>query len=141
MANIKQNLVEKQFGYLTVIAKAKERGTQGEYKWLCQCDCGRQILVTTGQLNSGQTSSCGHVKLNNLKQSKYRHQKQLNDHLPKNNSTGYKNISMTMRNGRQRYRVSVQYNGKQYSKLTDSLEDALRVREELREKWWSNYNK
>lgn len=40
MPNTKQNLIGKQFGHLTVIAKLKECGTQNEYKWLCRCDCG-----------------------------------------------------------------------------------------------------
>ena len=65
--------------------------------------------------------------------------KQLNDHLPVNNKTGYKNISMTQRNGRWRYRVAVQYNRKQHSTIVDTLEEALAERERLREKWWPGY--
>lgn len=140
MPDIRQDLVGKHFGHLTVLKKSKERGTQNEYKWLCRCDCGKLTTVTTSALNSGNVQSCGHVRLQkskqNLKPTESRHKKQFNDRLPSTNKTGYKNISMTVRNGRQRYRVAIQVNHKQHSKLVDSLEEALAVRDELRKKWW-----
>lgn len=145
MPYTKQNLIGKTFGHLLVIARSKERGHQHEYKWLCRCDCGKLTTVTTAALNSGSISSCGHVRLEkskqNLQYSEERHLKQLNNRPPVTNTTGYRNISLTRRNGRLRYRVSVMYNHKQHSKLTDTLEDALAVREELRAKWWPNYGK
>lgn len=52
--NIRQNLVGKTFGHLTVLKKSKDRGTQHEYKWICQCDCGKVTTVTTAALNSNQ---------------------------------------------------------------------------------------
>lgn len=140
MPNINQNLVGKGFGHLTVLKKSSERGTQHEYKWLCRCDCGKLTTVTTAALNSGSITSCGHVRLGkskkNLRFTEDRHKKQFNDHLPVTNKTGYKNISIIVRNGRERYRVAIQVNRKQHSKIVDSLEEALAVREELRNKWW-----
>lgn len=139
MPNRNQNLAGKHFGHLTVIVKSDERGTQNEYKWLCRCDCGRLTTVSTGQLNSGQTTSCGHIKARNLESGGQHHQSLLGDKPPVSNKTGYRNISMTKRNGRWRYRVSVQYNRKQHSTLVDTLEEALAARERLREKWWPGY--
>lgn len=140
MPDIRQNLVGKHFGHLTVLKKSKDRGTQNEYKWLCRCDCGKLTTVTTSALNSGNAQSCGHLRLEkskqNLKPTESRHKKQFNDRLPSTNKTGYKNISMTMRHGRKRYRVAIQVNHKQHSKLANSLEEALAVRDELRKKWW-----
>ena len=54
-----------RYGKLTVveqagvklIGKARSRQTQ----WLCQCDCGNQIVVTGHQLRTGGTRSCGCV--------------------------------------------------------------------------------
>lgn len=141
-----QNLVGKVFGHLTVLAKSDKRGTQGQYKWVCRCDCGRLTTVSTGQLNSGQTTSCGHISRQNIEKFKdnpkliqERHMKQLNDRPASTNKTGYRNISMTKRNGRWRYRVAIQYDRKQHSQLTDTLEEALAARERLREKWWPDY--
>ncbi|WP_242363417.1 hypothetical protein [Limosilactobacillus antri] len=140
MPNINQDLVGKTFGHLTVLRKAKERGKYNEYKWVCWCDCGKLTTVTTAALNSGSITSCGHVRFEkskkNLRFTEDRHKKQFNDHLPANNQTGYKNISMTVRNGRERYRVAIQVNRKQHSKIVNSLEEALVVRDELRNKWW-----
>lgn len=28
-------------------------------RWLCRCDCGNELIVKTGYLNSGNTKSCG----------------------------------------------------------------------------------
>lgn len=136
-----QNLVGKVFGHLTVVKKSSKRGHEGEYLWVCQCDCGKTSLVSTGSLNSGHITSCGHVKLKNLKPSEKRHNSQMSDKLPKNNKTGYRNISRFFRNGRWRYRVAVMYEHKQHSKNADSLEEALGIREELRKKYWPNYKK
>ena len=143
MPNIKQNLIGKHFGHLTVIAKSDKRGTQNEYKWICRCDCGKLTEVSTGMLNSGEITSCGHVRLekskHNLRFTQDRHMKQLNDRPPVTNKSGYRNISITYRNGKKKYRVAVVYDHKQHSTLAATLEEALKKREELRDKWWPNY--
>lgn len=147
MPSRNQNLVGKVFGHLTVIKKTEERGTQGEYKWLCQCDCGRTTIVSTGLLNSGEVTSCGHVKLQNLIRYRKHHQEttpgtnldQLSDKPPVTNKTGYRNISVTRRHGRNRYRVAVVYKKNQYGGLYDSLADAIEARDRLREKLWPNF--
>lgn len=48
----------KRFGRLTVLAKASE-----SRKWLCQCDCGRDVLVIGGNLRNGSSKSCGCLAL------------------------------------------------------------------------------
>ena len=143
MPNTNQNLIGKTFGHLTVIKKSKERGTQNEYMWVCRCDCGKTTIVRTSSLNNGDTTSCGHVRLekskNNLKFTEDRHLKQLNDNLPITNKTGYKNISRKLKNGKLVYRVSIQFNRKQHATDASTLEQALAARERLRRKWWPNY--
>ena len=145
--NRNQNLIGKHFGHLTVIAKSKQRGNQGEYKWVCKCDCGNTIITTTATLNSGNARSCGHVSRENIEKFKRdpklrqeRHLKQLNNRPPITNTTGYRNISTTTTmDGDIRYRVSVVYDHKQHSKQVKTLEEALAAREELRARWWPNY--
>lgn len=44
----------KTFGYLTV--KCYDEASK---KWLCECKCGKTILVKSNNLLSGNTSSCG----------------------------------------------------------------------------------
>lgn len=145
MPDTNQNLIGKYFGHLTVVAKSSKRGSENEYLWICRCDCGRTVLESTGVLNSGQVTSCGHVRLekskHNLRPTHERHLKQLSDRPPKHNTSGYRNISLTKHNGKRVYRVTVRYDGRQHNRFTKTLDDALIAREELRRKWWPGYKK
>lgn len=144
MPDRNQNLVGRVFGHLTVIKQADDSvDSKGVHRrrWLCQCDCGRQTTATTASLNSGAVQSCGHASRANLESGGQHHEAMLTDKVPANNKTGHRNISMTYRGGRWRYRVAVMYDKKQHSGLRDTLEDALAYREELRVKWWPRYKK
>lgn len=59
MRTTKQNLVGRRFGMLTVVNRAQELSKGGRTLWVCKCDCGNITKVTTGNLNSGGTVSCG----------------------------------------------------------------------------------
>jgi hypothetical protein len=48
----------KRFGRL-VVQSHKGRNANLKQLWECQCDCGNTKLVTTQELNSGDTTSCG----------------------------------------------------------------------------------
>lgn len=52
------DLIGQKFNKLTVISRDGSDG-RGEAKWICQCDCGNQITVLSGNLRSGHTTSCG----------------------------------------------------------------------------------
>lgn len=65
----KQYLEGKRFGRLVVIEEDKDYVTSGGNHvraWLCKCDCGKYTTVTTYQLNSGKTRSCGCLVLDML---------------------------------------------------------------------------
>ena len=52
------DLTGKKFGKLTAlepVGKNKRR----EIMWLCQCDCGNQIVVSGYQMRRNHTKSCG----------------------------------------------------------------------------------
>ncbi len=55
----KLNLIGKNFGKLTVIDESGYRNKK--VYWLCQCACGNLCEVPTGNLRSGNTTSCGCV--------------------------------------------------------------------------------
>jgi len=57
-----RNLIGTKFGKLTVISKLEER-VRRSVVWLCQCDCGNTIGVPSGRLISGNTKSCGCLKM------------------------------------------------------------------------------
>lgn len=59
---VRQNLVGKQFGRLTVIEQADDRikpNGQHETMWLCKCSCGDTKIVRASVLKNGNTTSCG----------------------------------------------------------------------------------
>ena len=57
------NLTGRKFGYLTVIDRntAIRRKNRQSY-WLCLCDCGNTITVSSSNLLQGHTKSCGCLK-------------------------------------------------------------------------------
>lgn len=54
----KNNLIGQKFGKLTVIS-LNGRSSDGHYSYLCECQCGRQLVVLSHSLTSGNTKSCG----------------------------------------------------------------------------------
>lgn len=58
------NLINERFGKLTVLNKADNY--KNRTAWLCQCDCGEQIVVTTKNLRNGTVRSCGCLKRKQL---------------------------------------------------------------------------
>lgn len=51
------DLINQKYGKLTVIQKAPNKNKRTA--WLCKCDCGNEIIVTTQALRSGNVKSCG----------------------------------------------------------------------------------
>lgn len=55
-------MIGKRFGRLTVLDRAGTHVSAGGQKkplWLCRCDCGNEATVTSQDLKSGHTKSCG----------------------------------------------------------------------------------
>lgn len=50
------------FGRLTVLKRVPE---EAGFSWLCKCTCGEKKRVRTGDLNSGNVSSCGCAREDN----------------------------------------------------------------------------
>lgn len=53
-----KDLTGKKFGRLTVIERA-ENNKWGQRKYLCKCDCGREIVTLGKNLCNGRVKSCG----------------------------------------------------------------------------------
>lgn len=56
-----KDLVGQKFGRLTVIAFARI-GKRWRARWICRCDCGKEIEVDGSSLKQGNTRSCGCLK-------------------------------------------------------------------------------
>ena len=53
------NVAGQRFGQMVAIKPSEKR--YGRYCWLCECDCGRQTIVSVSSLLNGNTRSCGHL--------------------------------------------------------------------------------
>ncbi len=56
------NLIGQKFGRLIVIRRA-DNDKQGKSRWLCLCDCGKEKIIRGNNLKSGNTKSCGCLKI------------------------------------------------------------------------------
>jgi hypothetical protein len=64
------DLTNVRFGKLT----AKEPVTvSGRRKWRCLCDCGRETVVDTGNLRTGNSTACGKCRTPTLGNRKHGH--------------------------------------------------------------------
>lgn len=61
----KPNLVGSIFGELLVLSETNKRQS-GKVLWLCECKCGSMVLVSTNNLNSGGSTSCGCLRLESI---------------------------------------------------------------------------
>jgi hypothetical protein len=61
------DLTGKQFGKLTVVQHAGSEKQQNKWFCKCACDSDKISLVTTGDLRSGHTKSCGCTNIERMK--------------------------------------------------------------------------
>lgn len=52
----------QRFGRLVVVERV-ENNRFGHARWACRCDCGSKLVVASGSLRSGNTKSCGCLKI------------------------------------------------------------------------------
>lgn len=67
-----QDLTGKQFSRLTVIERMKNH-KYGMAQWLCKCECGNLIVVTTSNLKSENTKSCGCARIETIREARKQH--------------------------------------------------------------------
>ncbi len=58
------DLTGQKFNKLTVVRRTDNHGKC--VRWLCRCDCGKEISIIGSSLKNGNTRSCGCIKLNDL---------------------------------------------------------------------------
>lgn len=56
------DLTGRLFNRLVVI-KLVGKNNSGNYLWLCRCECGKETVVESRNLNNGHTKSCGCLKI------------------------------------------------------------------------------
>jgi len=66
---ITKDMTGQRFGRLVVLEQAESRITNRSAYWLCQCDCGNEVVVRGNSLRRGDTKSCGCLGRENRAQS------------------------------------------------------------------------
>ena len=59
----KVDLTGKRFHNLIAIYPTENRNSSGNVIWLCKCDCGNEVFLSTARLVSDQIKSCGCQRL------------------------------------------------------------------------------
>lgn len=93
------DLTGETFGFLTVV---KRNGTSknGHAIWECRCNCGNSTNVTSSDLRTGNTTSCGCVRKKNFNNKKhgYSHERLYGIYIAMKtrcrNSPYYRNVSV-----------------------------------------------
>ena len=60
----RKDLTGQKFGKLTALYDTGEVDKYGAVLWKCRCDCGKEVIVPSVRLSSGNTSSCGCLRKN-----------------------------------------------------------------------------
>lgn len=132
----REDLTDKQFEHLTVIKQLES--INGRRVWLCKCKCGNEITVKGVYLKTGETTSCGCIK---LQQDKINLREQYDnkriDGIVKplfkgkepriDSGTGFRGVSKyyTRKSKELKYRAWITVSGKRYYKSGfDTAEDA-----------------
>ena len=63
------DLIGQKFGKLRVVGKTEKRTKHGSIMWLCECECGNVLNVSSGNLRSGNTNSCGCYNKQRIKET------------------------------------------------------------------------
>ena len=54
-----KDITNQKFGRLTAIYRTNKKGTNGQYYWYCECECGNTKIVRGDSLRNGSIQSCG----------------------------------------------------------------------------------
>ena len=88
----KENLVGQKFGRLTVMKQVEKPVTRvnNSRYWLCKCECGsnKDVIVSTSDLKSLHTTSCGCVQKEQASERLIEQNKKLAGTGKKNKRTG-----------------------------------------------------
>lgn len=65
-----RNLKGQRFGHLVVLEQSNRR-LSANIQWLCQCDCGKKLIVRGDNLTTGHTTQCSVCKPQGCRRSAF----------------------------------------------------------------------
>lgn len=130
-----KDLTGMTFGYLTAIAQTEKR-ERGDAVWLCRCKCGYTVEVPSSRLLSGNTSSCGCLRGENLSRvNKYYAGTSLTQSASeriesKHSASGYVGVALK----KDKWQAYITYKGVHYSLgCYKEMSDAVKARARAKE--------
>lgn len=139
--SVKLNLTNQRFTRLLALHEVGS-DNHGQIQWLCQCDCGKQIVVTAVRLRSGNVKSCGCLKRDI---ARYRQKKAtaavIRNGTSKNilshtthSNTGIRGVSYNRVS--HKYEAKLMYQGKiRFRGSYSDLDEAVEARKAAEKKW------
>lgn len=139
------DLTGQKFGRLTVIESAEKQEKGKSHNWICECECGNQIVVPAHRLKNGTTKSCGCLLKENANVRLAKHRKKtkvegtdldaLTNKPRKDNTTGVRGVYWIPEKGK--YRTKIIFKGKVYELgYYETLEEAAAVRAQAEKRLW-----
>lgn len=139
-----------KFGKLQVIKKEGKVDNRG-YLYRCRCSCGKEVLIRSDNLRSGETKSCGCLRETTLrKNSKKAYEKIFvdgtniaridpkNNKLQKNNTSGVKGVRWHKRLSK--WQASIGFKGKTYHiGYYDTIIKAKEAREKAEQELYGKF--
>ncbi|MCY9763206.1 hypothetical protein M5X06_22215 [Paenibacillus alvei] len=149
-----KNLLDKTFGQLKVMEKSTLKSNNPKdrkVRWKCLCECGEPCIVSSQNLLSGATISCGCK----MKKTIYQAKSILHDEysvdgiiIPNltrkrrsDNKTGHKGVTVSYnKNGVASYKAMLGFKGtNHYLGRHGTLEDAVRARQKAEEQYFKPF--
>lgn len=149
------DLTGKKIGKLTVLKKEKERSHFGTINWLCQCDCGNKVVVMSGNLVTGNSTSCGCKTIEATRKNGQKYYKKAFEGLKEKHLKENTNLSLISKNKPQsnnktsgirgvhwddtheKWIAKLNFKGKTVLNKTFSVkQDAINARKEAEEKYF-----
>lgn len=65
------NLIGLKFGRLTVLSRSYKEDKHKRVHWKCLCNCGKEVVVDSSSLRSGNTKSCGCLQKEKVSRIKF----------------------------------------------------------------------
>ena len=129
------DLTGQRFGQLTVLAPAENIGSMTA--WRCRCDCGRESVVMTAHLRSGQTTSCGCKPKGTFVDGTFVELLRAKT-VRKNNTSGVPGVDWVAK--KQRWRATICFKGKRrYLGSYERFEDAVKARKRGEEEYHDKF--
>jgi len=140
----RKDLTGNIFGKLTVIRQTGNISQDGCVEYECQCSCGKIKVLSGKHLADGSTTSCGCAKvengskmatLNNIGLSGCYKGTRINNLIskkPANNTSGYKGVWWSKKNGK--WVAEIKLQGKKYYLGSfNNIRDAIKARQQAEE--------